>query len=152
MNPYIQGNTTKLKVLLPAKKSEVWQLMGTAEGMGKWFPLECVGKISKGETLEFRWGVGDPEEFEVLDYKENEFWEMRWLEGAKVRYSVEGDNPVILTLEVTYADTEQGKATQLLEVAGWSFYLANLKSVVMGGPDLRRKGDFYSWKEGFVDG
>lgn len=53
MNPYIQGNVTKLKVLLPADRKKAWQLIGTSKGMEKWFPQECLGKIVKGETLEF---------------------------------------------------------------------------------------------------
>jgi len=152
MNPYIQGNTTKLKVLLLASKNKAWQLVGTAQGMEKWFPKECLGKIAKGEMIEFVWISGPPDKFKVLDVKENEFWEMSWVEGAKVRYSIDKDNPVIFTLEATYADNEKGKETQLLEVAGWTFYLTNLKSIVMGGPDLRRKDSTHSWKESFVDG
>ncbi|EQB63502.1 MAG: hypothetical protein RBG1_1C00001G1081 [candidate division Zixibacteria bacterium RBG-1] len=152
MNPYIQGNITKLKVLLPGERKKAWQLVGTPQGMGKWFPLECLGKIAKGETIEFIWVAGAPEKFKVLDVKENESWEMEWVEGAKVKYHLESESPVIFSLEVSYPDNEQGKATQLIEVAGWTFYLANLKSVVMGGPDLRRKNSSYGWKEGFIDG
>jgi uncharacterized protein YndB with AHSA1/START domain len=152
MNPYIQGNITKLKVLLPGERKKVWQLTGTPQGMGKWFPIECLGKIAKGEILEFIWVAGAPDKFKVLEVKENESWMMEWVEGAQVRYRLEGESPVILILEVTYSDNEQGKATQLIEVAGWTFYLANLKSIVMGGPDLRRKDSSHSWKDSFIDG
>lgn len=77
---------------------------------------------------------------------------MEWVEGAKVKYHLESENPVIFSLEVSYPDNEQGKATQLQEVAGWTFYLANLKSAVMGGADLRRKDSTYGWEESFIDG
>ncbi len=76
---------------------------------------------------------------------------MDWWETGRVRYSVKGENPTIFTLEARYPKTGKGKLWQQQEAAGWAFFLANLKSRSMRGPDLRSKNPKFSWQKGFVD-
>jgi len=152
-NPYFLGNTTRLKVVLPISKAEAWRLIGTSQGLSSWFPVSAKGRMAVGEMLEFGWSSGPADRFGVLDWKEGEHWEMEWVAGGpgRVRYSLRGEKPVVFELEVTYDNTEEGRKWQLVEAAPWAFYLGNLKSVAMKGPDLRTRDPKVSWKDGFLD-
>ncbi len=151
MIPYIIENITRMKVVLPVKREKVWSLVGVAEGFSAWFPKSCQGKIAKGEILEFGWMSGSPDRFRVLEVVENQWWEMEWSDGATIRFSLDDENPVIFTLEVTYPKSPQGETAQMQEVTGWIFYLVNLKSILLNGPDLRNNNPSYSWRERFID-
>lgn len=153
MNNFVRRDegVTKLRIVLPVSREKVWPLVATSEGLGKWFPQVCEGKIAKGEVLEFFWPSGNPDKFRVLEFAENRHWEMEWCDGATVRYSIEGDSPVLFTLEAKYPQTSEGRSAQIQEVAGWSLHLAVLKSRVLGGPDLRNTDTRFTWKDGFID-
>lgn len=56
-----------------------------------------------------------------------------------------------LTLEVEYPRTAEGRRNQLTELPRWAFYLTNLKSVALGGPDLRNTLPGRTWDKGFID-
>jgi hypothetical protein len=73
------------------------------------------------------------------------------LETGKVRYSIRGKNPTIFTLEARYPNKGKGKAWQQQEAAGLAFFLANLKSRSVKGPDPRSKNSKYSRQKGFID-
>ncbi len=152
-NPYLLGNMTRLKVAVPSSKTEAWRLVGTTQGLSSWFPLSCKGRMSIGEILEFGWTSGAPDRFKILDFKEGDHWEMDWMAGGpgRVRYSLRGDAPTIFELEVTYDNTLEGRKWQLLELGPWAFFITNLKSVAIKGPDLRTKDPKISWKDGFLD-
>lgn len=103
--------------------------------------------------LEFGWTSGPSDGFRVLDWKEGDHWEMEWRAGGlgRVRYSLREEKPVVFELEVTYDSTEEGRRWQLVEAAPWAFYLGNLKSAALKGPDLRTNDPKVSWKDGFPD-
>ncbi len=86
-----------------------------------------------------------------MDVKKDESWQMDWWKIGKVRYSVKGNNLTIFTLEVRYPKKGEGKTWQVPELVGWTFYLSNLKSVAVNGPDLRTKNPKYSWKKGYIE-
>lgn len=151
MNPYVNGNDTILKIFLPVETSRAWELVATPQGTSSWFPKACLGQIAEGETVEFQWDSSKPDKFKVLKVEPGKYWEMSWVEGGKVRYAIKDENPVVFTLEVSYPATPTGREAQELEVAPWSFLLANLKSIALGGPDLRSRNPSPIWKEGFID-
>ena len=70
-----------------------------------------------------------------------EYWE-----GA---FYLHGREPTHLTLQVTYP--RPARVWQGVELVGWSFFLSNLKSVAMKGPDLRNRNQRLSWKKGYID-
>ena len=152
-NPYLMGNVTRLRVVLPSSKADAWNLIGTAHGLSSWFPVSCGGRMAVGETLEFGWTGSSPDRFRILDWKEGDHWEMEWRAGGpgRVRYSLKGDGPTVFEIEVSYDNTELGRKWQVLEAAPWAFFLANLKSAAMKGPDLRTKDPKVSWRDGFLD-
>ncbi len=75
---------------------------------------------------------------------------MQWRNGGKLRYYLHG-KLTTLTLEVEYPKNADGQGNQVSELAHWAFFLANLKSVALNGPDLRNKGLNRSRKKGFID-
>ena len=99
-NPYVEGNTTKLKIVLACDKGKAWELIATPVGLAAWFPSRCEGNIIKGEEIVFHWPTDPPEKFIVLDIHESQWWEMTWYDNSKIRYVLEWDNPVIFKLEV----------------------------------------------------
>ena len=72
-----------------------------------------------------------------------------WWNTGKVAFYLHGREPTHLTLQVTYP--RPVRVWQGVELVGWSFFLSNLKSVAMKGPDLRTKNPRLSWKKGYVD-
>ncbi len=148
--PFVKGSLTRLKLVLPCTKTRAWHLVGTPKGLASWFPTHVKGQIRPGKVIEFGWTSGT-ENHRVLNVKKGESWQMDWWEKGRVRYSVNGSDPTIFTLETRYPKKGQGKEWQVQELASWSFFLGNLKSRSMKGPDLRNKSTKYTWKKGFVD-
>ena len=154
-NPYLVDNSIRLKVVLSCPKEAVWNLIGTCEGYVTWFPTSCTGIFEKGKTIQCGWWGSEPdEEHRILEIKKGHYVEMDWdavAQGAKVRYSIESENPVVFSLEATYPKTSEGEDAQLLDIAPWTFALMNLKSVVMGGIDLRNLAFPNSSSDAFID-
>lgn len=149
-NPFAKGNVTKLKMVLPISKKKAWKLIATPKGLASWFPTVCKGRVAPGQTLEFGWPGGDVERFQVLRVGEaGSVWHMSWWKTGKVRYALHGREPTHFTLEVQYP--RSARHWQSPELVGWTFFMSNLKSVAMGGPDLRNKNPRFSWKKGYID-
>ncbi len=149
-NPYTKGSVTKLKMLLPVSKKEAWKLIATPKGLASWFPVTCKGNVRQGGTLEFGWADGSAETHRVSWVGEaHSSLTLDWWETGKVAFYLHGRKPTHLTLQVSYP--RSAKKWQGLELVGWTFFLSNLKSVAMNGPDLRSKKPKFSWKKGYID-
>jgi hypothetical protein len=153
INPFTRRNTTKLKMLLPVGKPRAWELITTVEGLASWFPVGCAGTVAAGEELTFRWADGSVERFRVrrLGDRRSSF-ALDWRRGAELRLYLHGRLTTV-TLEVEYRPGRQGRRDQLAELPLWAFRLSNLKSVAMGGRDLRSQSALprRSWRAGFID-
>ena len=149
-NPYVQGHITKLKIILPCDGRKAWELIATPEGLAGWFPDCVVGKIAKDEEIEFHWPGEPPGKFTVLDVVEGRWWEMSWYDGSRIRYAIEENGHVIFKLEVSYSRDQKGKEIQILVLAPWGLMLANLKSRILNGPDLRNNDPAFPWKDGYL--
>jgi len=40
-NPYLHGNVTRMKMILPVGKKKAWKMIATSKGITSWFPREC---------------------------------------------------------------------------------------------------------------
>jgi uncharacterized protein YndB with AHSA1/START domain len=150
-NPYIRDNVTTMKVVLEGSRDELWKLISDPVNVAKWFPVACKGKFAKGEKLDFIWSETSQNTFEVLEIKPGSYWEMTWGKGSRVRYALsEKAGKIVFTLTVTYPETEDGKAEQVMELTPWSFVLSNLRSVSVTGTDLRPSDSNFPWTEGFI--
>lgn len=149
-NPYVKGNVTKLKMLLPTSKKEAWKLIATPKGLASWFPTKCRGRVRKDSSLEFGWADGSTETHRVLWVGEaHSSLTLDWWETGRVSFYLHGREPTHLTLQVTYP--KSARKWQALEFVGWTFFLSNLKSAAMKGPDLRSRNSKLSWKKGYID-
>ncbi|MEM7035264.1 MAG: hypothetical protein AAF629_37335 [Chloroflexota bacterium] len=155
-NPYLDDNKIKLRVTLTCDRKTAWHYIGTPEGYAAWFPATCTGTIVKGETIDctWWWSGSEVETYHILDVQDQQYVEINWehvAAEAKVRYTLEGNNPAVFYLEATYAKSEVGREAQLLDIAPWSFATLNLKSVAAGGVDLRNHRTIESDQGAFLD-
>ena len=150
-NPYLHGNVTRMKMILPVGKKKARKMIATSKGITSWFPRECKGRVSAGNFLSFQWPDGKHRRSQVLSLGErHSSLQMQWRNGGRLRYYLHG-KLTTLTLEVEYPRSSGGHRQQISEIAQWSFLLANLKSVALGGPDLRNSLSNHSWNRGFID-
>jgi hypothetical protein len=70
--------------------------------------------------------------------------------GTQIRFYLHG-RMTTLTLEVEYPKNAKASENQASELAQWAFYLANLKSVALGGLDLRQQLPGRKSVNGFID-
>ena len=148
---YLLGRITKIKMVLPVGKKKAWTMIATPRGLAAWFPSRCSGKVLPGNLLAFGWRNGLVERFRIIYLGEkHSSFRLEWRHGTIVRFYLHG-KMTTLTLQAEYPDNAIGKASQLDELPQWVFYLANLKSVALGGPDLRPRLKGRSKEEGFID-
>ena len=109
--------------------------------------LETGKQVQKGIKYTWRWhGHNDDatEYGEIIEANGKDLLEFSFGPAMKVRIQIkaeEGTNIVELEQYDIPAD-EKGKTSFHLGCAeGWVFYLANLKSVMEGGIDLRNKNE-----------
>ena len=145
-----KSSNEKMKIVLSVGKSRAWRLLTTREGICSWYAVSCNGKIERGEEIEFSW----PSERSVKDtvlsmgQKHSSFL-LEQTDGTKLSFYLHG-RLTTLTLEIAYPVTIR-RRDRISDVRLWAFFLANLKSVALGGPDLRNTLRGRSWKYGFVD-
>lgn len=101
--------------------------------------------VHKGDTYSWLWhGHGDDivEKGEVLIANEKDKLQFSFTAGGIVTIDIGealGETIVMLTQE-KIPTNEKGKVSYHLGcLSGWTFYLANLKSILEGGIDLRNK-------------
>ncbi|MDB5026277.1 MAG: hypothetical protein JWP78_4032 [Mucilaginibacter sp.] len=136
---------------------EVYQAWATSAGLEKWFlrkgefytiagRLRMPGEfISKEDTYEWYWhGFDDTtiEKGQVLEVNRIDFLKFSFSGGSIVSVSIESKNGLTileLTQENIPAESDLTKSLYVQCQIGWTFYLANLKSIIEGGIDLRNK-------------
>ena len=135
----------------------LYEAWATPVGLEKWFLRKAefytiAGRlrgpdefISKEDTYEWYWhGFDDTtvEKGQVLEVNIIDFLKFSFSGGSIVSVSIESKNGLAV-LELTQENIpEESDLTKSLYVqcqTGWTFYLANLKSILEGGIDLRNK-------------
>jgi hypothetical protein len=145
-----ESNNEKMKIVLPIGKSRAWKLLTTRRGICSWYAVSCNGKISTGEQLEFSWTDEKPVKHRVLSMgQRHSSFLLERKDGTRLSFYLHG-RLTTLTLEIAHPPTK-GRRDRTADVRLWAFFLANLKSVALGGPDLRNTLRGRSWKHGFID-
>jgi uncharacterized protein YndB with AHSA1/START domain len=129
----------------------------TPEGLEKWFLRKAnfftiAGRerdpdefISKEDTYEWYWHGWDDttsEKGEILEANGTDFLKFSFAKDNIVSvsmYTRNGVSIVELTQENIAIEEDPSKSLFIQCQTGWLFYMANLKSVLEGGVDLRNK-------------
>lgn len=108
---------------------------------------ERTGQVYSGDTYEWLW-YGHPdtavEKGRVIETNGVDTVKFSFAGGAFVSVHMEpmGDEVMVSITQAEIPTDENGKVNYNMECqVGWTFYLANLKSILEGGLDLRNKND-----------
>jgi len=149
--------TTRININADFKK--IFSSWTTSSGLTSWFlryaefktPANSIRpeneSVQVGDTYTWRW-YGYPDEVdekgEVLEMNGRDFFAFSFGKAGicTVRITeVEGENLVELHQSEIPTDENGMKNYHLGCKTGWTFYLANLKSILEGGIDLRNKNE-----------
>lgn len=148
-----------VRINVKAPAEELYRCWATRKGIEYWFLRRSEYKkpdgseraageaVGKGDTYIWRWhGYADTvtEEGEILECNGRDFFRFRFGKAGNctVRiYQEEGETLVEL-MQTEIPTDEKGKQNFHIGCkGGWTFYLANLKSLLEGGIDLRNKNE-----------
>lgn len=146
-----------VKAAVKADKNEIINAWTTPAGLEKWFlrmaefttpkgnQRDRNEKVQVNDSYTWRWhGYPDSveEQGEVLKPRDNEVIRFRFGQAGNVSVRIkemEGEKVLELLQEDIPVDEESKMNFHAGCKTGWTFYLANLKSVLEGGHDLRNK-------------
>jgi uncharacterized protein YndB with AHSA1/START domain len=147
------------RITINAPAPEIYEAWATQNGLESWFlrkaqftrhHKDMVGRnipVEKGDTYEWTW-FGYPETMAerhtMLAANGKDYLQFRFSGGCIVSVHIkEESRETICELVQDNSPAEESKRQMFyLECStGWTFYLANLKSILEGGIDLRNKND-----------
>lgn len=145
------------RIPIHAEPQAIYDLWTTQEGLEKWFLRKAEFKsndrdvraknssIQKGDKFEWFW-YGYPnsvvEQNIVTEANGKDFLQFKFSGECLVSVYIkqeEGESLVELTQENIPLDENPATNMYIGCCVGWTFYLANLKSLLEGGIDLRNK-------------
>lgn len=150
-------NAFKLRVNINAGLETVYRAWATTEGLESWFLRRAIMKdagntirpadtlLQKGDRYQWYW-FGYPDSItetgEILAANGKDQFRFSFAMNCPVNISLYkecGETIVELTESEIPEDEEAILNRYLSDSKGWLFYLANLKSVLEGGLDLRNR-------------
>lgn len=147
----------KLRIPVKANAETLYRLWTTQEGLESWFLRQAAFKkqsgndvernafVEVGDTYEWLWyGYGDDtaEKGQLLQANEKDSLQFSFGKAGNVTVSFKEDagEMMVELVQDEIPTDEKGKEYYHLGCSkGWTFYLANLKSIVEGGVDLRNR-------------
>jgi uncharacterized protein YndB with AHSA1/START domain len=158
---YDWGKFTQ-KININASVAEVYRAWTSVHHLEQWFLRKATIKDDKGkekgaqdtlhngDTYEWLWhGHADTviEKGKILLANGTDKLQFSFTKGAVVTVHIGemlGESIVMLTQEGIPTDDEGKVKYHIGCIAGWTFYLTNLKSYLEGGKDLRNKNIMFS--------
>lgn len=151
---HLDWSTFKKRISVNTSEEKLFDFWTTQSTIEKWFlsqaqfyrpdksKRESNSKIEVGDTYEWMWhGSDNVAEGEVLEINGRNYLEFTFL-GCVVSVNIkeeDGENVVELTQKEIPLD-ERSRMSYFVGCSrGWTFYLANLKSILEGGIDLRNR-------------
>ena len=152
-------STFTTRIPVQASIEKLYWCWATREGMEYWFlrlseykkPDDVLRKnnepVQTGDTYKWLWhGWPDDvkEEGSILNCNGKNFIKFSFGKAGNCSVSIKEENDVTIVelVQDEIPDDEQGKQYWHLGCkTGWIFYLANLKSLLEGGIDLRNKNE-----------
>lgn len=158
MKPFNWGRfITRININAPIET--IYAHWATRAGIEKWFLRMSEYKKADGTILKeneqvsptdiYRWRWhGWPDETEekgnILDCNGKDKFRFSFGDAGNCTVSIykEGNETIVELVQEDIPDTEEGRQQWHLGCkTGWTFYLANLKSILEGGIDLRNKNE-----------
>ena len=154
-------NWTTFTVRVPVKApvEKLYWCWGTREGIEYWFLRmseykkadgslrERAEQAGQGDTYRWRWhGWPDDvtEEGSILDCNGKDFFKFSFGKAGNCAVTIkqEDTETIVELVQDLIPDNEEGRHYWHLGCkTGWTFYLANLKSLLEGGIDLRNRNE-----------
>ncbi|HOZ84784.1 MAG TPA: hypothetical protein PK191_04795 [Niabella sp.] len=148
-----------LRISINTTTEKLYWCWATREGMEYWFLRNCAYKkpegiirakdeqVCKGDSYVWHWhGWPDDvkEEGALFDSNGRDYFKFSFGKAGicSVRFFEEHNHQMIELIQEEIPEDEKGKITFHVGCkTGWTFYLANLKSLLEGGIDLRNKDE-----------
>jgi uncharacterized protein YndB with AHSA1/START domain len=147
------------RITVKADKQKIYKAWSTQNGLESFFLREALFRspekkyrakneiVEPGDSYEWRWhGYPDSmtEYGKVFETNGNGYLEFSFTNGCIVAITIkEEKGETICELVQNMMPADEG-SRQMLYIecsTGWTFYLANLKSILEGGIDLRNKNE-----------
>ena len=132
------------RIRIKALPEEVFERWVTVKGLESWFLSRAAfasgDRAQVGDRFELEWADGTTDHGEVTLLAEPANFEFSWYAGeGRVRvYFAPVETGTLIELTHTVASIGEEAMVEYMDCRdGWTFYLANLKSVIEGGLDLR---------------
>jgi len=147
------------RITVKAGAQEIYKAWATQKGLESFFlrqalftstEKKCRGEnemVEPGDSYEWRWhGYPDSmvERGKIIGTNSNGYFEFSFTNNAIVTISIieeQGENICELVQNMMPAEEENRQSLFIECGQGWTFYLANLKSILEGGVDLRNKNE-----------
>ncbi len=124
---------------LQSSPSEVFRALSDSDMLVKWWAAKAsISPEEKKFSLIF--DNGFEIDGEISNFKKNKSISFSWVEGISSFELSNKRNDTLLKLHHDGFDSPEALARSS---SGWSYYLANMKSVLDYGTDLRSKGDSF---------
>lgn len=148
-----------VRINVQASTEKLYSLWATRTGIEYWFLRMSEYRddagvlrnndelVQKGDTYRWRWhGWGDEatEEGRVLDCNGKDRFKFSFGKAGDCTVNIKNElgYTIVELLQENVPDDDTGKQTWHVGCkTGWTFYLANLKSLCEGGIDLRNKDE-----------
>jgi uncharacterized protein YndB with AHSA1/START domain len=152
-----EWSSFQLKVPVNGNSSSIYKLWTTQDGLEKWFLRKAEFRKNDGnkknrktlvevdDTYEWMWHGYDDEVIEkgrIMEANGKDFFKFSFGKAGNVSVTIkeEAGESIIELMQDEIPGDEKGKIYYHLGCSkGWVFYLANLKSILEGGIDLRNK-------------
>lgn len=145
--------TRRISIKVPAQ--DVYNAWTTPANLESWFlskteftkadgsPREKNSHLEKGDTYRWWWyGYPDCGTGEVLESNGKDFFKFVFGKAGNVSVKIktESDQTICELRQSEIPTDDESRANYHVGCTeGWTFYLANLKSILQGGIDLRNK-------------
>ncbi|HZW57601.1 MAG TPA: SRPBCC domain-containing protein [Nitrososphaerales archaeon] len=121
-----------------ASPSTVFAALTDSKILVKWWPKKAQIDPIKGGRFSLVFDNGFIWEGKLSSFKENKSVAFPWVQGtATFKLSKKGKGTLLKLHHEGFAGVEELAAS----IAGWTYYLSNLKSILDYGRDLRSKED-----------
>ncbi len=144
-----------LKIAINASPEKVFRAWTYAPEISKWFTVKTEFEAKKNGRIYFEWLGGDKMNDKVIAITKNRRLVIPFgTKGEKVEITVtkDGKGSICTLTQYDMKTTTKDKINMHMGCKqGWTFFLANLKSYLEHGIDLRSHNPKRSYREHFIN-